>query len=134
MNRWIFFDPEGLNGQPKEGVYRWFLRRDNKELFTIYIGSAGLRKSVRKPSTLARGISEAQVPSTSSDRGKSLDTDFIVGQDHNTGKILPTFRLHKGKGPHWSNSRIDRNDAKRLLYALLKNQLETLSIRKREKL
>lgn len=67
-------DPE----QPAKGVYRWFYRRSGRE-FTIYVGCAGNRlKTVGAPSTLKRGIQEAQRSCVSNDKGKLLDTDFVV--------------------------------------------------------
>lgn len=67
--------------QPCRGVYRWYVEASGSEVFTLYVGEAGARKprSLRKPSTLSRGISEAQLGSVSSDKGSSIDTDFIVG-------------------------------------------------------
>lgn len=67
--------------QPCTGVYRWYVESSGSEAFTLYVGEAGARKrrGLSKPSTLRRGISEAQLGSVSSDKGSSIDTDFIVG-------------------------------------------------------
>lgn len=69
-------DPE----QPAGGVYRWFYRIGGREI-TFYIGNSGGRRprSVSKPSTLKRGVMEVQRSCMSSDKGQTLDTDFIVG-------------------------------------------------------
>lgn len=68
--------------QPAEGVYRWCYKGHNRAKVTIYVGKAGGGQGaniVRRPSTLARGISELQRGCISSDTGRTLDTDFIVG-------------------------------------------------------
>ena len=67
--------------QPRGGVYRWYVETTRGGELTLYVGEAGSRrpKSPRLPSTLARGVSEAQRATLSSDKGMSLDTDFIVG-------------------------------------------------------
>jgi hypothetical protein len=68
--------------QPHKGVYRWFYREGNEEVW-LYVGNAGARdakeKGWSKPSTLSRGVGEVHRSSFSSDKGCSLDTDFIVG-------------------------------------------------------
>ena len=48
---------------------------------TLYVGNSGAHKTngVTAPSTLKRGILEAQRSCLSSNKGLSLDTDFIVG-------------------------------------------------------
>ena len=63
--------------QPCRGVYRWYVEASGSEAFTLYVGEAGARKrrGFSKPSTLRRGISEAQLGSVSSDKGSSIDTD-----------------------------------------------------------
>ncbi|UCD50030.1 MAG: hypothetical protein JSW27_21175 [Phycisphaerales bacterium] len=72
--------------QPIGGVYRWFFVRTREDGTsqeeTFYVGRAGPRRheTVARPSTLGRGISELRRASgLSSDKGRSLDTDFIVG-------------------------------------------------------
>lgn len=68
-------DPE----QPTRGVYRWFCRNGSKE-FTLYVGNSGARSvTFGTASTLKRGVLEAQRSCLSSNKGRSLDTDFIVG-------------------------------------------------------
>lgn len=75
----IIFDNPNVPEQPTKGVYRWFYRSGGEEI-TIYVGCAGNRiKTVGNPSTLKRGIQEAQRSCVTSDKGKVLDTDFIVG-------------------------------------------------------
>ncbi len=68
-------DPE----QPAAGVYRWFICDGDREL-TVYVGRAGYRgRSVGDPSTLKRGILEAQRSCLTSEKArKKLDTDFVV--------------------------------------------------------
>lgn len=75
----ILFDNPNSPEQPSKGVYRWFFRDSAAEV-TIYVGCAGNRRqTVGDPSTLKRGIQEAQRSCITSDKGRSLDTDFIVG-------------------------------------------------------
>jgi hypothetical protein len=75
----IVFENPNSPEQPAAGTYRWFFIRGSEEV-TIYVGRAGGRaRSVGAPSTLKRGIQEAQRSCVSSDKGKYLDTDFIVG-------------------------------------------------------
>ncbi|MES2304974.1 MAG: hypothetical protein V4558_05680 [Gemmatimonadota bacterium] len=75
----IMFDNPNAPEQPAKGVYRWFYRHADGEV-TIYVGCAGNRaKTVGAPSTLKRGVQEAQRSCVSSDKGKRLDTDFVVG-------------------------------------------------------
>jgi len=75
----LVFDNPNVPEQPAKGVYRWFYRSDGVEV-TIYVGCAGNRReTVGAPSTLKRGVQEAQRSCVSSDKGKLLDTDFIVG-------------------------------------------------------
>ena len=80
MPQVLFLNPNEP-GQPVSGVYRWFARKNENEIFTLYIGNAGERRilGARRPSTLGRGVSELQKSSVSSNGGVSLDTDFIVG-------------------------------------------------------
>ena len=75
----ILFENPNAPEQPRGGVYRWYYRDGNHEI-TIYIGCAGNRReTVGSPSTLKRGIQEAQRSCVTSDKGKQLDTDFVVG-------------------------------------------------------
>jgi hypothetical protein len=75
----IVFDNPNVPEQPAKGVYRWFYRDADTEI-TIYVGCAGNRReTVGSPSTLKRGIQEAQRSCVSSDKGRLLDTDFVVG-------------------------------------------------------
>jgi hypothetical protein len=75
----IVFENPNAPEQPAKGVYRWFYRDGENEI-TIYVGCAGNRReTVGAPSTLKRGIQEAQRSCVTSDRGKQLDTDFVVG-------------------------------------------------------
>ena len=77
----IFKNPNNPE-QPAKGVYRWCYKNHDGAKVTIYVGKAGggqRANMVRQPSTLARGISELQRSCISSDKGKTLDTDFIVG-------------------------------------------------------
>jgi hypothetical protein len=65
--------------QPCPGVYRWYVLADGKDV-TIYVGRAGHRgRQVSTPSTLRRGLQEAQRSCVTSDSGQHLDTDFVVG-------------------------------------------------------
>ena len=78
MAKIIFHNPNEPE-QPAKGVYRWFYITAGRKI-TIYVGCAGNRKEYGgAPSTLKRGILEAQRSCISSDTGRSLDTDFIVG-------------------------------------------------------
>jgi hypothetical protein len=76
----VIFKNPNVPEQPANGVYRWYYVKDGKGK-TFYVGQAGGRKGslVRRPSTLARGVSELHKACFSSDKGRSLDTDFIVG-------------------------------------------------------
>lgn len=79
--RVVFRNPNNP-AQPAKGVYRWFFRNGNAKK-TLYVGEAG-RKGRRKapiPSTLLRGAQEASRSAgiSSDKKGKTLDTDFIVG-------------------------------------------------------
>ena len=78
MGHLVFLNPN-KPAQPVKGVYRWFyLKRGEK--ITLYVGNAGKKDGgIRRPSTLSRGISEAQGGSISANKGHTLDTDFIVG-------------------------------------------------------
>ena len=65
--------------QPARGVYRWFCV-NGRQVISLYVGNAGgWEQGVSSPSTLKRGVSEAQRNCISSNRGQKLDTDFIVG-------------------------------------------------------
>jgi len=65
--------------QPKEGVYVWICEKNGKKK-TLYVGRAGKRETLLTRGTLFRGVSEAQKGvKISTDKGKSLDVDFIVG-------------------------------------------------------
>ena len=77
----ITFEEPNNPEQPCPGVYRWYVVSATSEPFTLYVGTAGARKprGLSKPSTLSRGISETQLSAVSSDKGRSIDTDFIVG-------------------------------------------------------
>lgn len=75
----IVFENPNNPEQPAKGVYRWFYVNKTEKI-TIYIGCAGNRiRPIGSPSTLYRGILEAKRSCISSDKGKFLDTDFIVG-------------------------------------------------------
>jgi hypothetical protein len=75
----IIFDNPNSPEQPAKGVYRWFFRMGEAEV-TLYVGCAGNRRETAStPSTLKRGIQEAQRSCVTSDKGKLLDTDFVVG-------------------------------------------------------
>ena len=75
----IIFENPNSPEQPVAGIYRWYTKTGGTET-TIYVGCAGNRqRTVGTPSTLKRGIQEAQRSCVSSDRGTHLDTDFIVG-------------------------------------------------------
>jgi hypothetical protein len=88
VGRIIFVNPNEPE-QPARGVYRWFCRDGSGE-FTLYVGCAGGRRlRVSAASTLKRGIFEAQRSCLSSDKGLTLDTDFIVGS---------AIRYFKSKG------------------------------------
>lgn len=81
MAQAIFENPNEPE-QPAKGVYRWYYKDHDGTEMTIYVGKAGggqRANIVRQPSTLARGISELQRSCISSDKGQTLDTDFIVG-------------------------------------------------------
>lgn len=73
----VFLNPNEPE-QPTKGVYRWFCRDSTKE-FTLYVGNSGERQTSGTPSTLKRGVLEAQRSCISSNKGSSLDTDFVVG-------------------------------------------------------
>jgi hypothetical protein len=79
MSRIVFTNPNDPE-QPAAGVYRWFIRSAEQEI-TIYVGRAGHRgRSVGDPSTLKRGILEAQRSCITSQKARmQLDTDFVVG-------------------------------------------------------
>lgn len=78
MARIQFLNPNEPE-QPASGVYRWFCRNGSTE-FTLYVGKSGGRtEALGAASTLKRGILEAQRSCVSSNKGSSLDTDFIVG-------------------------------------------------------
>src|SRR5437870_9698499 len=92
----IIFDNPNKREQPAKGVYRWFYLIAGREV-TIYVGCAGNRKEYGgTPSTLKRGILEAQRSCLSSDCGRSLDTDFIVGSTNTN--ISSDFRIKKSSG------------------------------------
>ncbi len=94
-------DPE----QPARGVYRWFCRNGSKE-FTLYVGNSGERReAVGAASTLKRGVMEAQRSCVSSNKGHSLDTDFIVG----TALI---FFKNKGFDCYWQHISNEPNEEK----------------------
>jgi hypothetical protein len=78
MARIWFINPNEPE-QPARGVYRWFYL-SGRSAITFYVGNAGERRQgISSPSTLKRGVLEAQRSCLSSDRGQTLDTDFIVG-------------------------------------------------------
>lgn len=79
MARIIFKNPNEPQ-QPARGVYRWLVSKDASEL-TLYVGQAGkVVRGVGEPSTLKRGILEAQRGSLTSEKARrKLDTDFVVG-------------------------------------------------------
>ena len=93
--------------QPARGVYRWFCLIGRK-MVTLYVGNAGGREpGVCSPSTLKRGVLEAQRSCISSNQGGSLDTDFIVGT---------AIRYFKDKGCdcYWQHISDDPRDETRL--------------------
>lgn len=68
-------DPE----QPQHGIYMWICRKNDKKKI-LYVGRAGNRKTLLPKGTLFRGVSQAQKGmKISTDKGKSLDVDFIIG-------------------------------------------------------
>lgn len=78
----VIFETLDEYPQPRKGVYEWLFDAGDGLKVSLYVGKAGGRKgtTARLPSTLGRGLSELQRASgVTSDRGKSLDTDFIVG-------------------------------------------------------
>ncbi len=104
----IVFDNPNDPEQPAAGVYRWFYHDSNGSEVTIYVGCAGQRKkNVALPSTLRRGILEAQRSCISSNKGLSLDTDFVVGM---------TLQLLKDHGYdcHWQHIADNPNKEKAL--------------------
>ena len=103
----IIFDNPNKPEQPAKGVYRWFYVIAGREV-TIYVGCAGNRKEYGgTPSTLKRGILEAQRSCLSSDCGRSLDTDFIVGS-----ALL--FLKNEGYDCHWQHISDLPEDERRL--------------------
>lgn len=56
----VVFDLDNSEEQPRKGVYRWYATAGGKEIATLYVGSAGGKKTKppRKPSTLAKGGAE----------------------------------------------------------------------------
>ena len=94
----VVFDNPNCPPQPAKGVYRWYYK-DGSEKKTFYVGESGGRRKSRfaEPCTLARGALEAQGGSSiSSDSGKNLDTDFIVG------KAIQWLQ-DKGYDCHWQH-------------------------------
>src|SRR5271166_5337888 len=84
MGRVQFVNPNDPE-QPAAGVYRWYCVRNGRESFTLYVGSAGKPRQTKSgraqkwPSTLWRGISHVSSDDITTNEGRSLDTDFIVG-------------------------------------------------------
>ena len=101
MARTRFINPNDPE-QPAAGVYRWFFRLGEREV-TFYIGNSGGRRSrsVSKASTLKRGIMEVQRSCLSSDKGRTLDTDYIVGTAilHLKGKGMDCYWEHISDDP-----------------------------------
>ncbi len=64
--------------QPCIGVYEWYYERGVKRT-SIYVGQAGEKESALESGTLMRGVHEATRATFSSNQGKSIDIDFIVG-------------------------------------------------------
>lgn len=65
--------------QPQVGVYMWTCEKNGKKKI-LYVGRAGKRRTLLPKGTLFRGVSQAQKGvKMSTDKGKSLDTDFIIG-------------------------------------------------------
>lgn len=67
--------------QPQAGVYVWSCLKNDTIKKTLYVGSAGIRKTLLPKGTLFRGVSQAQkglVVSTDKHK-KDLDVDFIIG-------------------------------------------------------
>ena len=96
MARLWFVNPNEPE-QPAKGVYRWYCLVGRK-VVTVYVGNAGShKKQVRSPSTLERGILEAQRNCLTSNQGKSLDTDFIVGT------ALKYLKLKRGHDCYWQH-------------------------------
>jgi hypothetical protein len=75
----IYFENPNEPEQPAGVVYRCYCRIGSKKV-TLYFGNARAREEhVSAPCILKRGNQEAQRSCLSSDPGKLLDTDFIVG-------------------------------------------------------
>jgi len=73
------FDNPNSPEQPEKGVYYWYCEKGGKSK-NIYVGNAGRKNTKLKKGTLSRGVIEGQRGNAlSSDKGKNLDTDFIVG-------------------------------------------------------
>jgi len=101
MARILFLNPNDPE-QPTRGVYRWFCRNGSNE-FTLYVGNSGARTmTVGAASTLKRGVLEAQRSCVSSNKGRSLDTDFIVGTAliYFRGKGFDCCWEHISSDPH----------------------------------
>lgn len=93
----LHFKNPNLPPQPQCGVYRWYFVLDDCDI-TIYVGCSRSRRNFQYslPSTLFRGLSEARRSCISSDFGKTLDTDFIVGS-------ALSFLLDKGYECIWEH-------------------------------
>ena len=89
--------------QPQAGVYRWFFKKDDK-IHTLYVGNAGANNTILPKGTLYRGVSELQRSPFSSDRGRSLDTDFIVGTSIN---LIENRLSYECQWEHISNNPVD---------------------------
>jgi hypothetical protein len=100
-------DPE----QPQPGVYRWYIKDIDGREFTLYVGNAGYGvKSGLPKGTLNRGCSEAQQGgSLSTDKGQTIDTDFIVGT---------TLKYFKNKGSNCIWEHIDDDYKKEKEHAI----------------
>jgi hypothetical protein len=79
MGKAIFKNPNDPD-QPQRGVYGWYAQKSGEEPITIYIGSAGQKRSFLQKGTLFRGVSELQrnTFTSNSPNYNALDTDFTV--------------------------------------------------------
>ncbi|MGB7062497.1 MAG: hypothetical protein WBF13_09135 [Candidatus Zixiibacteriota bacterium] len=84
------FDNPNRPRQPKEGVYKWYIKNGP----VLYIGAAGKARSGRykKGSTLFRGISEASL-----NHGDPGNTNVIVG------KAIEYLEKRCGLECHWKH-------------------------------
>lgn len=107
----VIFEILDKHPQPRPGVYEWFFDAGNEEKVSLYVGKAGgkVGASARLPSTLGRGLSELQrACGVTSDKGKSLDTDFIVGT------CIMFLTKTKGYTVHWRHISDMHTDERRI--------------------